>query len=83
MKNRSQVEKSVLSMQKNNRIIYNWRTLAAIIIIINNDLENIIWTEYLKNKQAQWVLKKLTEEFKKTNTELLLFNKLVHVSEHQ
>ena len=53
------------------------------MIIINNKLKNIIQAEYLKDKQAQWVLKQSTEEFKKTNNRLILFKRLVYVSEHQ
>ena len=43
------------------------------MIMSNNTLEDIIRKEYLKDKQAQRVLAKLTEGFKKTSTKLLLF----------
>ena len=63
--------------------MYNHRILTVIMIITNDKLENIIQDEYLKNKQAQRVLKKLTEEFKKINKDLLLFQELIYVPEHQ
>ena len=53
------------------------------MIITNDELENIIQDEYLKNKQAQRVLKKSIKEFKKINKDLLLFQELIYVSEHQ
>ena len=53
------------------------------MIITNNKLKNIIQNEYLKNKQAQRVLEKSTEEFKKINKDLLLFQELIYMSEHQ
>ena len=83
MKNKSQTRESVLALQKNERIMYNHRILAATIIIINNELENIIWDRYLKNKQAQRVLEKSTKEFKRINKNLLLFQELIYVSEYQ
>ena len=83
MKNKSQTRESVLALQKNERIMYNHRILAVIIVITNDELENIIQDKYLKNKQAQRVLKKSTEEFKKINKDLLLFQELIYVSEHQ
>ena len=43
------------------------------MIISNNMLEDIIRKRYLKNKQAQRVLAKLTEDVEKTSTKLLLF----------
>ena len=82
MKNKSQTRESVLALQKNERITYNHRILAVMMIITNDKLENIIQDEYLKNKQAQRVLKKLTEEFEKINKDLLLFQGLIYVSEH-
>ena len=63
--------------------MYNWQIITAIIIISNNVLEDIIWKRYLKNKQAQRVLIKSTEGFKKTDTELLLFKRLVYVLKYQ
>ena len=42
MKNKSQTRESVLALQKNERIMYNHRILAVIIIITNDKLENII-----------------------------------------
>ena len=83
MKNKSQTRESVLALQKNKRIMYNHRILAVTMIITNNKLENIIQDEYLMNKQAQRVLKKFTERFKKINKDLLLFQELIYVSEHQ
>ena len=53
------------------------------MMIINHELKDIIWTEYLKDKQAQRVLKQSTEEFKKTSDNLILFKELVYVPEHQ
>ena len=53
------------------------------MIIINNELENIILAEYLKDKQAQQVLTQLIKEFKKINKELILFKELVYISKHQ
>ena len=82
MKNKSQTRESVLALQKDKRIIYNHRILATIIIITNDELENIIWKEYLKDKQAQRVLKRLIKEFEKINKNLLLFQELIYVSEH-
>ena len=63
--------------------MYNYRILAITMIITNDELENIIQDKYLKNKQAQRVLKKSTKEFKKTNKDLLLFQELIYMSEHQ
>ena len=83
MKNKSQTIQSVLSQQQNETIIYNTWIITAIMMIINCELEDIIWTGYLKNKQAQQVLKQLTEEFKRINDSLILFKRLVYVSEHQ
>ena len=83
MKNKPQMIQSVLLQQQNKIITYNMWTIAAIIIIINEELENIIQTEYLKNKQAQRVLKQSTEDFERTNNRLILFKELVYVSEHQ
>ena len=53
------------------------------MMIINHKLKDIIQTGYLKDKQAQHVLKQSTEEFKKTSDDLILFKRLVYVSEHQ
>ena len=83
MKNKSQTRESVLALQKNERITYNHRILAIIIIITNDKLENIIWNKYLKNKQAQRVLKKSIKEFEKINKDLLLFQELIYMLEHQ
>ena len=63
--------------------MYNHRSLAVTMIITNNELKNIIWNEYLKNKQAQRVLKKSIKGFEKTNKDLLLFQELIYMSEHQ
>ena len=83
MKNKPQTRELVLALQKDRRIMYNYRILAITMIITNDELENIIQDRYLKNKQAQRVLKKPTEEFKKINKDLLLFQELIYVSEHQ
>ena len=82
MKNKSQTRESVLALQKNERIIYNHRILATIIVIINNKLKNIIQKEYLKNKQTQKVLKKFIKRFKKINKSLLLFQELIYMLKH-
>ena len=63
--------------------MYNTLTITTNMIIINNKLEDIIWAEYLKDKQVKWVLTQSTEEFKRTKNRLVLFNKLVYVREHQ
>ena len=52
------------------------------MIICNNVLKDIIWKEYLKNKQAQRMLIKSIKEFEKTSTGLLLFQDLIYVSEY-
>ena len=83
MKNKSQTRESVLALQKNKRITYNHRILTITMIITNDELENIIQNEYLKNKQAQRVLKKFIKEFKKINKDLLLFQELIYMSENQ
>ena len=83
MKNKSQTRESVLALQKNERITYNYKILAVMMIIINDELENIIWNEYLKNKQAQRMLKKCIKEFEKINKDLLLFQEMIYMSEHQ
>ena len=82
MKNKSQTRESVLALQKNKKIIYNHKILTVTIIIINDKLKNIIQNKYLKNKQAQRVLKKLIKEFEKINIDLLLFQELIYMSEH-
>ena len=53
------------------------------MIISNDTLEDIIRKEYLKDKQAQRVLAKLTEDFEKINNRLILFKELVYVLKHQ
>ena len=53
------------------------------MVITNSELEDIIQNGYLKNKQAQRVLEKPTEGFKKINKGLLLFQGLVYMLEHQ
>ena len=53
------------------------------MIITNSNLKDIIWAGYLKNKQAQQVLEQLTEEFKRTSDNLILFKELVYVPKHQ
>ena len=83
MKDKSQTRESVLALQKDERITYNHRILAVMMIITNDKLKNIIWSEYLKDKQAQRVLKKLIKRFEKINKDLLLFQELIYVSEHQ
>ena len=83
IKNKSQTQESVLALQKDERIMYNHRILAVMIIITNDELENIIQNEYLKDKQTQRVLEKPTEEFEKINKDLLLFQELIYMPEHQ
>ena len=83
MKNKLQTRESVLALQKDERITYNHRILTVTIIITNDELENIIQDKYLKNKQAQRVLKKSTKEFEKINKDLLLFQELIYMLEHQ
>ena len=46
-------------------------------------MKDIIQTGYLKDKQAQQVLKQPTEGFNRTSDNLILFKRLVYVSEHQ
>ena len=58
-------------------------TITTTMIITNHELKDIICAEYLKNKQAQQVLKQLTEKFKRTSDNLILFKELVYVPEHQ
>ena len=83
MKNKSQTRESVLALQKNRKITYNYKILTVTIIIINDKLKNIIQNKYFKNKQVQRVLKKSIKEFEKINKDLLLFQELVYMSEHQ
>ena len=73
----------MLSQQQDKTIIYNTQIITAIMMIINCELKDIIWTGYLKDKQAQQVLEQLTEEFKRTSDSLILFKELVYVPEHQ
>ena len=63
--------------------MYNHRILAAMMVITNSELEDIIQNEYLKDKQAQRVLEKPIKGFEKTNKDLLLFQELVYMPEHQ
>ena len=63
--------------------MYNTWIIITTIIITNSELKDIIWAGYLKDKQAQWVLKQLTKEFKETNNRLILFKELVYVLKHQ
>ena len=83
MEDKLQTRESVLALQKDERIMYNHRILAVTMIITNNELENTIQDEYLKNKQAQRVLEKPTKRFEKINKGLLLFQGLIYVPEHQ
>ena len=53
------------------------------MIITNDELEDTIQNEYLKDKQVQRVLEEPTERFEKINKDLLLFQGLVYVLEHQ
>ena len=62
--------------------MYNTQIITAIMMIINCELKGIIQTGYLKDRQAQCVLEQPTEEFKRTSNDLILFKKLVYVSEH-
>ena len=57
MKNKPQTIQSVLLQQQDKTITYNTQTIITTMIIINSELKNIIWAGYLKNKQAQQVLK--------------------------
>ena len=41
----------------------------------------MIYYNYFKDKQAQWVLNKLTVDFKKTISKLILFKELVYITE--
>ena len=52
------------------------------LLISNNELEEAIYYRYLKNKQAQRILKELTTDFKKTFSELILFKELVYIAEN-
>ena len=63
--------------------MYNYSILTVTIIIINDKLKNIIWNNYLKDKQEKKVLKKSTKRFKKINKDLLLFQKLIYMLKHQ
>ena len=83
MKNKSQIRELVLALQKNEKIIYNYRILTIIMIITNDELENIIQNKYFKNKQAQRVLEKFIKEFEKINKDLLLFQELIYMLKHQ
>ena len=53
------------------------------MVITNHKLEDTIWIGYLKDKQAQRVLKQPTEGFERTSDGLILFKGLVYVPEHQ
>ena len=63
--------------------MYNTWTIITIMVITNCELKDIIQAEYLKDKQAQWVLEQSTEEFKTISDSLILFKRLVYISEHQ
>ena len=63
--------------------MYNQQVITAIMIISNDTLEDIIYKEYLRDKQAQRVLAKLMKDYKKTSTRLLLFQDLIYVLEYQ
>ena len=83
MENKPQTIQSVLSQQRDGTITYNTRTIAATMMITNCELEDTIQTGYLKDKQAQRVLKQPTEGFETTSNGLILFKGLVYVPEHQ
>ena len=83
MKNKPQTIQSVLSQQWDGTITYNTQTITAIMMIINHKLKDIIWTGYLKDKQAQWVLEQSMKEFERTSDNLILFKELVYVLKHQ
>ena len=53
------------------------------MIIINKVLEDIKRKEYLRDKQAQQVSKKQSEDFKIMNNSLILFKELVYILKHQ
>ena len=74
---------SVLSQQWDEIIIYNTQIIAAIMMITNCELKDIIQTGYLKDKQAQHMLEQSTEEFKRTSNDLILFKELVYILKHQ
>ena len=52
MKNKSQIIKLILSLQQNQQIIYNTRIIVITLFNLNNELEEAIYYEYLKDKQA-------------------------------
>ena len=81
MKNKSLTIELILLLQKNRQIIYNTRVIAAILLILNNKLKEVIYHDYLKDKQAQQVLNKLTASFKRIVNKLILFKELVYVTE--
>ena len=52
------------------------------LLISNNKLEEVIYYNYFKDKQAQQVLKKLIVSFEKTINKLILFKELVYITEY-
>ena len=83
MKDKPQTIQSVLSQQQDGTIMYNTQTITATMVITNHKLEDTIQIGYLKDKQAQHVLKQPTEGFEQTSDSLILFKGLVYVPEHQ
>ena len=53
------------------------------LLILNNELKEVICYDYLKDKQVQQVLNKLTVNFKRIVNKLILFKELVYVTEYQ
>ena len=53
-----------------------------ILLILNNKLKEAIYYNYLKDKQTQQVLNKLTVNFEKTVNKLILFKELVYIAEY-
>ena len=52
------------------------------LLILNNELKEVIYHDYLKDKQAQQMLNKLTVDFKRTISKLISFKELVYVIKH-
>ena len=52
------------------------------LLILNNKLEEVIYHDHLKDKQAQQVLKEFILNFKETVSKLILLKELVYVIEH-
>ena len=83
MKNKFQIIELILLLQQNKQIIYNTRIITMTLLISNNELEEVIYYRYLKDKQAQRMLKELIVSFKKTFSKLMLFKELMYITEYQ